>query len=135
LHALRIVDVEHGNGGAADLRATHENGSLPLEVALPELTAGVEKAHDLARARVSAAQVRAFVQIAPMAAPAPVLRGIRPAVLLGENVFDVESGRRGCAIREVTVLASLTRPCPDELAKGAIHSAPAERLRRTRAFA
>jgi len=73
--------------------------------------------------------------IPPMAAPTSVVRGIRAAVLLGENVFDVESGRSGCAIREVTVFASLTRSYADQLAKEAIHSASAERLRRARAFA
>ena len=117
------------------MRAPNEHGSVPLEVALPELTAGIEKAHDFSRQRVSAAQVRASVQVAPMAAPASVVKGIRPAVLLGENVFDVESGRSSGPIREVTVLALPTSPFADELAKGATHQASAERLRRARAFA
>ena len=132
---MRIVDIKDGDGCTAYLRGPHKHGSVPLEVTLPPLTAGIEEPNDVTGLWVSAAQVRALVQVAPMTAPTSIGISIRPAVLLGDNVLDMEKSRGGGTIGEVTVFAPPTGPLAHELAKRAIHRASAVRLSRARAFA
>jgi hypothetical protein len=45
---LRIVDVEHGDGGSADGGPPDKDESHPFEVAPPALAAGIEEANDFA---------------------------------------------------------------------------------------
>jgi hypothetical protein len=135
VNALWIVDVKDGGDCTAGLRAPNENGSAPPKVALPELAARIEKANDVSRERVATTEVRALVQITPMATPAPIVRTIGPTMLPGKNVFNMERGRRRGTVREVTVLAPLPSPFTDKSAEGALHQVSAERFRRRRAFA
>src|SRR5262249_47627662 len=95
----------------------------------------MEEAHDITRERGSAAKVWAFVQIAMMAAPAPVVRIIRAAVLLGENMFDMKSSQWRGTFGKMTILTPSAGALADELAKGTFHSLSAERLSRARALA
>ncbi len=76
------------------------------------------------------------MQIATMAAPTPVSTVITATMLLRDDVFNVEQGRRRGIVRQMTVLAPTVGPLADELAKRAIHQIfSPERLRSARAFA
>lgn len=70
-----------------------------------------------------------------MATPRPIDRIIGPAMLLGNNVLDMERRSRRGEIGEVAVLTPATSPIANELAKRPRHQASAERLRMARALA
>jgi hypothetical protein len=133
--ALRIVDVEHSDSSAADLGAPCKHYTLPFEMPFPDLTARIEEANNFPCQWVSTAQVRAFVKVASMATPAPIVNGIRSTVLLGDNVFCMENGDCGSAIGKMTILTPLTSPFTDKLAKGPLHPVSAVRLSKVRACA
>jgi hypothetical protein len=80
---LGIVDIEDCDGSAAGLRAAEEDCAVPLEVTLPRLATGVEKPHHVGRQRVSAAEIRAFVEVTSMAAPTSILGIVTATVLFG----------------------------------------------------
>jgi hypothetical protein len=48
--SLRIVEVEHGDGGSDDRGSPDKRESHPFKVALPALPAGIEEANDFAGA-------------------------------------------------------------------------------------
>ena len=132
---LRIVDVEDGDGGAAGLRAAHEDRAVPLEMPLPRLASGIEETHHVIGQRVAAAQVWSLMEVASVAAPTAVVGIVRAAVLLGEYVFNVEIGPWRGEVGEVAILTPTAGPFADKLAKGLCHQASAERLRSARALA
>jgi hypothetical protein len=81
-HPLPIVDVEHSYTGPARLRATDEHGANPLKVTVPALPARMEEPDDIARERVSAAQVRSLLEVAAVATPTAIVGAVTAAVLL-----------------------------------------------------
>jgi hypothetical protein len=56
----RIVDVENGNGHAADGRSTDEVRAVPAKVTLPRMPAWVKQRRQLARATIAPGDVRAL---------------------------------------------------------------------------
>jgi hypothetical protein len=52
-----------------------------------------------------------------MATPATIVRVVRAAVLLGENVLDMEGGCGRRDVGQVTVFTAAAGPLPDKLAK------------------
>lgn len=113
--AVRLVDVEHGDGGAAGLRVADQHGANPLEVALPALPARVEQQHDVAAQWISATQIWALFEVAAVTAPAAVLEAVAAAVLLGDDVLDMERRRRSGRVRKVAILAPMAGPVANEL--------------------
>lgn len=130
-----MIDVKHGDRGAPSRREADENGAVPLEMALPALATGIEKANDLARNKISAAQVWSLMEVASVATPAAILQRIAAAMLLGEDMFDVEAGRRSSRVREPAVLAALPAPDAHDIAQGPCHGVADDRFSRARAFA
>ena len=135
LGTLRIVDSEDGDGRASDLRPTDQHGSEPLEVTSPDLTARVEELDHAPCERIDPAQVRPLVKVASVAAPRAVLGFIRPAMLPGNDVFDVECRSWRSEIGEVTIFAAAVGPVANELAKGPWHQATGDCLSSDRALA
>src|SRR5438270_13495964 len=60
LDAEGVVDVQHGDGHAADGGAAAQKRPVPAEVTRPLVAARVEERGELARVRVQPADVRAF---------------------------------------------------------------------------
>jgi hypothetical protein len=58
-----IVDVENGNGHAADRSAADEVGPLPAEVPCPLVALWIEQRSELARLRVEAGDVETLVAV------------------------------------------------------------------------
>ncbi len=73
---------------------------MPLaqfEVLLPPILPGMKQTRQFARFRVVASQVRALVQVAPVAGEGQILGRVPAAVLPGNNMFCVE-GHEGLVI-------------------------------------
>jgi hypothetical protein len=132
---LWIVDIQHGDRGAADRGSTDKHESHPFKVALPALSTGIEEADDPVGERVSAAQVWFFVEIAPVAAPAAIVVSVDAAMLLCQDMFEMKTGCGHRVIGNVAVFASATGPFADELTKGPLHSASFDRFSNLRALA
>src|SRR5947207_2178024 len=130
-----MVDVEKGHGGPTGLRAAKKDGTVPLEVAFPELTSRMEEQDNLAGERIAGAEVRSLLEIAPMAAPAPIVGGIDAAMLASDDVLDVKTGRGSGGIRQVTVFAPLTGPLAYPSAQGPSHRTSEDRFSKARALA
>ncbi len=130
-----MVDVEHSNRGPAGRRLADKNGAEPFEVAIPALASRIVEPNNPSRKRISTAQVRPFSEIASVATPAAVLGSIDAAMLLGEDMLDVETDRRSDSIWDLAVLAPAAGPFADELTKGPRHYLSRGRFNRARALA
>src|SRR5579871_893711 len=80
-------------------------------------------------------QVQSFAQVASLTGPCHIPQVVGPAVLLGDDVLDVEGGGRRSEVRKVAVLASTLGPLADKLAKTPRHQASAEHRITPRALA
>lgn len=65
-------------------------------------------------------KIRALTQIAAMAGQRKIVRLVATAMLLGDDVLDV-MGEGAVGLRELTMLAAVICPAPNQLAGGGIH--------------
>jgi len=112
---LRIVDVEHGDGGSAGGGSPDKDESHPFEVALPALPAGIEEANDFAGERISAGR-RVHGGATHPTQRVGFQGSIDAAILLGQNMLQMETGCRNSGIRNVAVFTTAAGPFADELA-------------------
>lgn len=85
-----VIDVEHGDGRAANRGFPEQPESLPLEMLGPHVSARVEKACELPGFRIETGDVRAFAEIAREAGPGEIHTVRRTAVLLSDDVVEME---------------------------------------------
>ena len=86
---LVAVQAEYADGGAADSRLTDKMDSVPAEMIVPSLLAGVEERGDRIGFRIDAGEIGAFVQVAVDAGEAKV--GVTAATVFERaDVLDVE---------------------------------------------
>ena len=120
LQAVRHVQVEHLDGRTTDTSTADEPGPAPAEMPFPLLPPRVEQRHDHSRFRFPACQIGAFGEITVLAAQGEVGGVIVPAVLLGNDVLDVER-EEVIVLMHQTVFAPVVCPRPDQPARGGVH--------------
>jgi hypothetical protein len=135
LHPLRMVDIEYVNRGPTTRRQTEKHKPPPLKMALPALAPGIAETNNPTREGITAGQIWTLSEVAAVATPSAILRRINAAMLLGENVLDVERCKRNRRVWNVAVFAPLTGTFADELTKKALHQAVGERFKKARALA
>jgi hypothetical protein len=116
-NTLRVVDVENCNRGTAGLRAPNQRGPKPFEVSLQHLASRIEESDYIAGQRVSPVEIGPLVEVASVAAPTAIIRIVDAAVLLGDDMLDVEGTRWRCEVRKVTVFTSGAAAIANKLAK------------------
>ena len=119
--AVARVHSKQPGGGASSLRFTNDPGGVAGEVFLPSVAAGMEQRRHFAGVGIDAAEVGAFLVIGFRAGERQVRRVIRPAVLAGDDVLDVEA-KGGGVLRETAIFAAVPGPLAHEFAGGAVHS-------------
>jgi hypothetical protein len=121
LHALGIVDVEHGDRGASRLRQSFQEGSSPAEMPVPALTPWVEEGNDLSSQVVDTRKIWSFAQVASIATEAKSGWIVAGPMLAGDNVIDVEAGQREQYLRQSTVFTSIAGTLANQSAQAVIH--------------
>jgi hypothetical protein len=85
------------------------------------LAARIEEPDYVPCERVAAAQIRSLVEIASVAAPAAIFKIVGAAVLPGDHVFDVKSGRGRREVGKPAVFTTPASPFAHKLAKEPCH--------------
>ena len=108
-----IVHVQKSHRSTADRRQANYLGTDGHKVVAPRMAAGMKQLRNAVSRRVNGRQVRSLVGIAPIAGQTQVVGIIIAAVLLGDNVFNVERVKRNKCLGDVTVLAEILRAAND----------------------
>jgi hypothetical protein len=122
-NSLLNQQTTHGNGvGAVYLqqmnrcasggRLSEKSSAIPGEMLVPLLPAWMKQRNNLTGVRVDPRQIRPFVAVAVAARESQVFQHGRTAVLLGDNVVEVER-QLSERFREATILAAVTGPDAD----------------------
>src|SRR5206468_1999052 len=101
--------------------AADQNRALPTEVPRPFVPAWVEEPGPFPSFRVDPGQVRAFVVVVGETGKGEIGRDRFAAVLLGNDVVELEPRRR-VRLRELAVLAAISRPFAYQIGKSGIHT-------------
>src|SRR5271166_337712 len=88
--AVIVVDVEQGDGDAADRSAADQICPLPAKMPCPLVTARVKQTCKLTRLLISPADIRTFELVAAEATEGEVAGDGRPLVFPGDDVVDLE---------------------------------------------
>jgi hypothetical protein len=80
----------------------------------------MKEPHDLSANGVDTRQVRTLPEITAMASQCQVLAFVGAAVLLRDNMLDVVR-QLAVLLSELTILTTIVRATPDEVARGGIH--------------
>jgi len=86
----------------------------------------MEQSHDLSRGWIDAGEIGTLVQIAVDASEREILLIIAPPVLAGNDVLDMQSGKRRIVLMKETILTAIPRTPSDECPHGGSHAAPAD---------
>jgi hypothetical protein len=81
-----------------------------------------------------ACQIRSLGPVAVGAGKAMNVRIVRPAVLLGDHVLNVEGQEIGVVLVKPAVFTAAARPLPDQGPESGVHHSPWESARSWRAF-
>ena len=79
---------------AYDSRHADDVDTVPLEVVTPLVVPWMEESRYFVRFGIDARQVRAFMEIAVDTRESEVVGVVRTAMLPGDDVLDVERGKR-----------------------------------------
>lgn len=94
--------------------------TLAREVVGPGMYAGIEKRGDLTSVWVNTGEIRALVEVTVVACQSEICGVIVIAMLLGDDVLDVES-RLIVGLANQTILTAVPRPLSDEGSGSGIH--------------
>lgn len=94
LNSSILIHGEQLNGCPAGRREAGNGRAVNIEVFVPGLVPGIEKPFDASGLRVDAREIRSLEGVASLACDAEVFQFIRPAVLPGDDVLDVEGDER-----------------------------------------
>ena len=102
------------------MRLAFKDGTVPLEVPLPVLTARIEEADDIAGLRIDAGQIRSLVKIAWHARVRAVFMNIRTVVDLRNDVIELER-QVVMYLGHLAVFAAMVRACADQVGGSSVH--------------
>ena len=112
-HSKRCVDGERRDGSTADAGLSDQLRSDPPEMTRPFLSSRIEEPDAPAGLRINASQIRALVSVAREARESQVAEYGSAAVLLGDDVIDLE-GKFVESLRHSAVFAARTRTASNE---------------------
>lgn len=115
------IHVQHAYRGATDGSLPHNVDPIPHKVALPLMTSRVEQFGHLIGLRINTCQIRAFVQITINTRQGKIVASIGPAVLPGDDVLDMERGKRCIVLMQLAVFAAIASPLPDKGLRRRVH--------------
>jgi hypothetical protein len=84
------IHVEHINRRPTDSGEAGEFGTVPREVLLSGVPAGIEQAGELAGYRIDPGDVRSLVEVVVVAGESEVFGGSRTVVFYGNDMVDLE---------------------------------------------
>ena len=119
--ATRVVDSQNGNRRPADRSQPEKFRSIPLEVFRPRVFSRVEEADDLSGGAVNARDVWPFSLVTSQAGICQVFEDCRTAMLLGDDVVDLE-GDSMEDLRQEAVFTQAVRPVAHLLFEGLVHT-------------
>jgi hypothetical protein len=119
-NADRVVDYEHVNRRSPDGSLADQNRTVPPKMHRPFVQTRVEEPYDPAGLDIYSREIWPLKRVAVAAASGKVRGDRRSAVLARNNVIDFERNA-GVFARELTILAPLLPPSPNELLQGVIH--------------
>jgi hypothetical protein len=122
-NCLRVVKTKYRNRASAYRRPTDQYGPSPSKTSLPLMAPGMEELNELSSPWIKPANVRPFEAVAVEASQGEVLGNGPSAVLLGDDVVDLERQQR-IQLRQPAVFTAQTRPLPNELDKLRVHGPP-----------
>lgn len=118
-----VVHVEELDGGPPSCSEANYLRAAQCKMFLPNIAAGVKQIYNGVRVRIDGGQIGAFLGIAPVTCQAQVTGIIGAVVLFREDVFDVKWVEWNQALRDTTVLATITCAANYRLANVPIHQA------------
>src|SRR5262249_5131515 len=133
--AMGGVDVQYIDGGTPTRCQTDQPRPVPFKVTTPALTARIEQHHDATGDHVAAAQIARFAGVAFKTRPSQVVGIVDAVVLLGDDVFDMETEERLIRFVQTAILTALLGPQADERANRSFHAGCPLRAKRMRALA
>src|SRR5262245_32224826 len=125
---MRQVDGQDSDRRPPDRRAADEERPSPAEVPGPGHPPRVKEPGELAAPGIEAGEVGALVVVAREAGQGQVAGNGLTAVLLGDNVVDLER-QRGELLGEPAVLAAVACPPAHQVRERWVHTAQEEALR------
>jgi len=121
LNGFLVVHLQHLDRRATDRRSSDKPGAVPFKMVRPGVEARVEQASKFAVHRIEPRKVRAFVEIASHTCQREVrLLGLT-AMLLGNDVVDLEWDFRE-SFGESAVFASATGPASHTLLESGVQA-------------
>jgi hypothetical protein len=134
LQTARRVHLENLCCGSPSRCSAHDKGKLPKEMIDPGLLAWIEEAHYLARISVNTSQIRSLVPVASVAGITEVLDIVIAAMLLWDDVLDMEYGGNEL-FRETAIFATETSTLSYKRSNFGIHQTSGESRSACRALA
>lgn len=113
-----------------------DDDRFPLfKVVVPFVGPWIKQRHDGSGLAVNARQIRAFAQVTPRATQSEVGKLRETAVLLGDDMIDLETCERQGRLRQAAVFAAVSGPMPHLYSQLLVHQTEVVRARTTRALA
>jgi hypothetical protein len=109
-----VIHREHLNRCASNRSDSFNPHAAYAKVILPLIPARVEDRHDFLGQRVNPRKIRTLSQIATMASQRQVAKFLGPAMLLGNNVFNVVSEITMFLLKK-TILTPILGPPTDQI--------------------
>ena len=135
LYASGNVHTKDVDGCASD-RSQPKNESVILKtkVCTPDVGAGIEESRQFTSVRVDAGKIRSLLVIAEVTSEGEVFQFIRPAMLSGNDMFDVEGEIGVITLVNSAILTTTFSSLANELFSFVIHYAVRELEAHARAF-
>ena len=89
LQSAGVIHGEYVDSGATDGGKPHDAHTAEQEVPRPMVAPGVEEGNKLAAEGIHTRKVRSFAKITAVAGQREIIGVIAPAVLFGDDMFDV----------------------------------------------
>lgn len=118
--ALWLVDVEHGDGSAANRRDADKSGAFPAEMRAPFVASRIKKAHNVRGRQIQTRDIVELETITVRTSVSEIFRNTSASMLSSDDVIANE-----CYAQEhsgnVTILTPIASPLRNELFVGGRH--------------
>ena len=118
--AMRGVDFQNGDRGTPDGGAANEHRTNPTKMSLPFLATRIVEPYSFSRPGIDAGEIGSFVVVISEAGQRKIAGHSFAAVLLGNNVVDLEADRRELLGKPV-ILATVVRTLLQEPKECFVH--------------
>ena len=120
LNTVIEINCEYFNCGSANFANADEDRTLPDEVLIPDIDAGMKQAHDLTGQRFDASEVRTFALVAGIAGQSKIFRDGAAPMLFRYDVIDFVAGFDRVLWNPAVFAAEAGTP-PNQVSKGLLH--------------